>query len=49
MIFQTIGERTNPAILFFHAMGVNKEGGKPVYEYLKDKILLHPSHFHCLL
>ncbi len=49
MIFQTIGERTNPAIRFFHAMGVNKEGGKPVYEYLKDKyyFILPTSTVYC--
>lgn len=42
MIFQTIGERTNPAILFFHAMGVNKESSKSVCEYLKE-------NFYCIL
>ncbi len=49
MIFQTIGERTNPAILFFHAMGINKEDGKPVYEYLKDKyyFILPTSTVYC--
>ena len=37
MIFKTLGNKNNPAILFFHAMGVNGESSMPVAEYLKDK------------
>lgn len=36
MIFQTIGSKNNPAILFFHAMGVTGESSMPVVEHLKD-------------
>ena len=37
MIYQTVGNKENPAILFFHAMGVTGESNMPVAEYLKDK------------
>ena len=37
MIFQTVGNKENPAVLFFHAMGVTGESSKPVAEYLKDR------------
>ena len=30
MIFQTVGNRENPAVLFFHAMGVTGESSRPV-------------------
>lgn len=36
MIFRTLGDRNNPAVLFFHAMGVTGESSLPVAEYLKD-------------
>lgn len=36
MIFETYGNKNNPAILFFHAMGVVGESSKPVIDYLKD-------------
>ncbi len=42
MIIQTIGEKTNPAILFFHAMGVNGESSMPICQYLKEK-------YYCIL
>ena len=37
MIFRTCGDRQDPAILFFHAMGVVGESSEPVVEYLKDR------------
>ena len=37
MIFQTVGNKENPAVLFFHAMGVTGESSRPVAEYLKDR------------
>lgn len=42
MIFQTVGNKENPAILFFHAMGVTGESSMPVAEQLKDK-------YYCIL
>ena len=36
MTFQTIGNKGNPAILFFHAMGVTGDSSMPVAEHLKD-------------
>ena len=36
MIFRTSGDKSNPAILFFHAMGVTGESSMPVAEHLKD-------------
>ena len=37
MIFQTLGDKSNPAILFFHAMGVTGDSSRPVAENLADK------------
>ena len=34
MLFQTYGDRKNPAVLFFHAMGVTGLSGEPVAKYL---------------
>ena len=36
MKFNTLGNKSNPAVLFFHAMGVTGESSIPVAEYLKD-------------
>ena len=36
MVFRTLGDRKNPAVLFFHAMGVTGDSSVPVAEYLKD-------------
>lgn len=41
MVFQTIGDKSNPAILFFHAMGVTGESSMPVAKYLEKK-------FYCI-
>ena len=42
MTFETLGNKTNPAVLFFHAMGVTGASSEPIAEYLKDK-------FYCIL
>lgn len=42
MIFETIGRRSNPAVLFFHAMGVTGASSKPVANWLKDR-------YYCIL
>lgn len=36
LIFKTLGEKTNPAIIFFHALGVTGDSSIPVAKYLKD-------------
>lgn len=49
MLFETLGENQNPAILFFHAMGVTGESSKPVANYLCDKYfcVLPTSTVYC--
>ena len=42
MIFQTTGNKSNPVIPFFHAMGVTGESSMPVAEKLADK-------FYCVM
>ena len=42
MIFKTMGSPSQPAILFFHAMGVTGESSVPVAEFLKDR-------YYCIL
>ena len=37
MRFQTMGSSSNPAILFFHAMGVTGESSGRVAEHLSDR------------
>ena len=37
MVFKTIGNKSNPVILFFHAMGVLGESSMPVAEKMKEK------------
>ena len=37
MKFKTLGNRNDPAVLFFHAMGVTGESSEPVAEYLQDR------------
>lgn len=44
MIFETIGEEKNPAILFFHAMGVTGASSEPVAKNLeKDFFCVMPT------
>ncbi len=49
MVFRTLGDRHNPAVLFFHAMGVTGDSSLPVAEYLKDKyfVILPTSTVYC--
>ena len=37
MVFKTVGNKSNPVILFFHAMGVTGESSMPVAEKLAEK------------
>ena len=42
MVFKTTGNKSNPVILFFHAMGVTGESSMPVAEKMADK-------FNCVM
>lgn len=42
MIFKTMGDKVNPAVLFFHAMGVTGDSSIPVAEYLKE-------NYYCIM
>ena len=42
MLFETFGDRQNPAVLFFHAMGVTGASSEPVAQQLQD-------NFFCIL
>lgn len=37
MLFKTLGDKHNPAVLFFHAMGVTGDSSMPVAQYLQDR------------
>ena len=49
MLFQTFGNKKNPAVLFFHAMGVTGASSEPVAKYLQDKYfcILPTSTVYC--
>ena len=49
MLFQTLGNKDDPAVLFFHAMGVTGESSVPVAEHLKDRYfcILPTSTVYC--
>ena len=49
MIFETKGDKTAPAILFFHAMGVTGQSSERVAENLKDKYfcIMPTSSVYC--
>ena len=49
MKFKTLGNRKNPAVLFFHAMGVTGESSEPVANYLQDRYfcILPTSTVYC--
>ena len=49
MVFKTIGNKSNPVILFFHAMGVIGESSMPVAEKMKEKILLYYANINRVL
>ena len=42
MKFKTVGNSSNPAILFFHAMGVTGDSSMPVAKYLKE-------NYYCIM
>lgn len=37
MLFETLGDKRNPAVLFFHAMGVTGASSEPVARCLQDR------------
>ena len=49
MKFETLGNREDPAVLFFHAMGVTGGSSEPVARYLQDKYfcILPTSTVYC--
>lgn len=49
MLFETLGDSGNPAVLFFHAMGVTGASSEPVARYLKDRYfcVLPTSTVYC--
>ena len=49
MLFQTYGDRRNPAVLFFHAMGVTGRKQRTGCEIFAGSIFLHLAHLHRLL
>ena len=38
MLFKSIGDKSKPAILFFHAMGVTGDSSMPVAKYLEKEL-----------
>ena len=42
MLFTTLGNKSNPAVLFFHAMGVTGASSEPVAKALQ-------AHYFCIL
>ena len=42
MLFTTLGNKSNPAVLFFHAMGVTGASSEPVARYLQQ-------NYYCIL
>ena len=49
MLFETFGDPSNPAVLFFHAMGVTGASSEPVAAHLKDRYfcILPTSTVYC--
>lgn len=49
MLFETLGNKQNPAVLFFHAMGVTGASSEPVARHLQDKYfcILPTSTVYC--
>lgn len=49
MLFETYGDRKNPTVLFFHAMGVTGASSSPVAEHLQDQYfcILPTSTVYC--
>lgn len=49
MLFETLGDRSKPAVLFFHAMGVTGKSSEPVAKLLQDRYfcILPTSTVYC--
>lgn len=49
MLFETLGDRSNPAVLFFHAMGVTGASSAPVARQMQDRYfcILPTSTVYC--
>ena len=49
MLFETFGNKSDPAMLFFHAMGVTGSSSEPVARYLKSRYfcILPTSTVYC--
>ena len=49
MLFETLGDAKNPAVLFFHAMGVTGESSEPVARHLQERYfcVLPTSTVYC--
>lgn len=49
MLFETLGDKRNPAVLFFHAMGVTGASSEPVAGYLQKEYfcILPTSTVYC--
>ena len=49
MRFETLGKKENPAILFFHAMGVTGASSEPIAKHLQDRYfcILPTSSVYC--
>lgn len=49
MLFETLGDRKNPSVLFFHAMGVTGASSAPVARHLQDRYfcVLPTSTVYC--
>lgn len=49
MVFETLGDKHNPAVLFFHAMGVTGASSEPVARRLQDRYfcVLPTSTVYC--
>ena len=49
MRFKTFGNRNDPAVLFFHAMGVTGESSEPIAKYLQNRYfcILPTSTVYC--
>ena len=49
MVFKTTGNKSNPVILFFHAMGVTGESSMPVAEKMAEKYSSVLTIFMCAI
>ncbi len=49
MIFKTLGNKENPVVLFFHAMGVTGDSSEPVAKYLQEQYfcIMPTSTIYC--